>query len=88
MAWREPNEPKWKSRMQGEIKRLRQDLNLLERERKGELVTRRNRKLRDLEEKYKVKSKGIKTVIEELKQRMIAKSAKIKRCEQRITEFR
>ena len=72
----------------GEIKRLRQDLNLLEKERKGELGRKRNRKLRDLEEKYKVKSKGIKTVIEELKQRMIAKSAKIKRCEQRITEFR
>ena len=88
IAWREKNERKWKRRIQGDIKRLRQDLNLLERERKGELGKRRNRKLRDLEEKYTVKSKGIKTVIEELKQRMIAKSAKIKRYEQRITQFR
>ena len=30
-------------------------------------------------EKYRVKRKGLKTVIEELKQRMLAKSAKVKR---------
>jgi len=60
---------------------------LLEREGKGELGKRRNRKLKYLEEKYRVKSKGIKTLIEELKQRMIAKSAKIKRYGQRITQF-
>jgi len=77
-----------KRRIQGDIKRLRQNLNFMERERKGELGKRRNRKLKYLEEKYRVKSKGIKTVIEELKQRMIAKSAKIKRYEQRITQFR
>ena len=88
IAWREKNEPKWKRRIQGDIKRLRQDLNLLERERKGELGKRRNRMLKNLEEKYRVKSKGIKTVIEELQQRMIAKSAKIKRYEQRTTQFR
>ena len=39
-------------------------------------------------EKYKVKRKGLKTVIEELKQRMLAKSAKVKRYEQRIEQFR
>ena len=44
--------------------------------------------MKDLQEKYRVNSKGIKTVIEELKQRMIAKSAKIKRYEQRINQFR
>ena len=32
--------------------------------------------------------KGIKTVVEELKQRMIAKCAKIKRYDQRINQFR
>ena len=39
-------------------------------------------------EKYRVKRKGLKTVIEELKQRMLAKSAKVKRYEQRIEQFR
>ena len=51
IAWMEKNEPKWKRMIQGDIKRLRQDLNLLQRERKGELGKRRNRKLKDLEEK-------------------------------------
>ena len=32
--------------------------------------------------------KGLKTVIEELKQKMLAKSAKVKRYEQRIEQFR
>jgi len=40
-----------KRRIQGDIKRLRQNLNFMERERKGELGKRRNRKLKDLEEK-------------------------------------
>ena len=62
------------AKKKGDIKRLRQDLNLVGRERNYELGKRRNRRLRDLEEKYRVKSKFIKTVIEELKQRMIPKS--------------
>ena len=40
--------------------------------------------MKELYEEYRVKRKGLKTVIEELKQRMLAKSAKVKRCEQRI----
>ena len=88
IAWRKKNEPKSKRRFQGEIMRLRQNLNLLERERKGELGKGRSRELKDLEEKYRVESKVIEIVIVELKQRMIAKSAKIKRYEQKITQFR
>ena len=44
--------------------------------------------MKELYEKYKVKKKGLKTVIEELKQRMLAKRAKVKRYEQRIEQFR
>ena len=44
--------------------------------------------MKELYEKYRVKQKGLKAVIEELKQRMLAKSAKVKRCEQRIEQFR
>ena len=40
-------------------------------------------KMKELYEKYRVKKKGLKTVIEELKQRMLAK-----RYEQRIEKFR
>ena len=39
---------------------------------------RRNKKMKELYEKYRVKKKGLKTMVEELKQRMLAKSAKVK----------
>ena len=55
------------------IKRLRQEVNFLEREIRGELGLKRKRKLSELNERVK---KRLKTVIEEPKQRMIAKSAK------------
>ena len=43
----------------------------------------KKQKMKELYEKYRVKKKGLKTVIEELKQRMLAK-----RYEQRIEKFR
>ena len=48
-------------------KRLDRGIGMKEEEQKKELY-----------EKYRVKKKGLKTVIEELKQRMLAKSAKVK----------
>ena len=78
---RKKNEPWWKSRIEGVKKRLKQEVNFLERESKGVLGFNKKRKLRELNERYGVKSKGLKTVIEELKQRMLAKSAKIRRYE-------
>ena len=44
--------------------------------------------MKELYEKYRVKRKGLKTVIEELKQRMLEKSTKVKRYDQRIEQFR
>ena len=41
-----------------------------------------------LERKYSVKKKGVDVVIEELKQRITAKTAKLKRYEGRINQFR
>ena len=43
--------------------------------------------MKELYEKYTVKKKGLKTVIKELKQGMLAKSAKVKRYEQRIEQL-
>ena len=85
---RKKNERRWKRRTEGGIKRLKQEVNFLERESKGELGLKKKCKLSELNERYRVKSKGLKTVIEELKQRMLAKSAKIRRYEQRIEQFR
>ena len=44
--------------------------------------------MKELFEKHRVKKKGLKTVIEELKQRMLAKSTKVKRYQQRLEQFR
>ena len=88
IEYRKKNEPKWKRRIEGDIKRLRKDVNILERESKGELGERKRQKLLQLRERYRVRKKGLNTVIEELKQRMTAKSAKIRRFEQRIEQLR
>ena len=82
--YREKNEPRWKRRIEGDIKKLRQDVNSLTRDLKGELGSKKKHKMKALYEKYRAKKKGLKTVIEELNQRMPAKSAKVKRYEQRI----
>ena len=85
--YREKNEPRWKCRIEGDIKKLTEDVNLLTGDLKGEMRSKKKQKVKELYEKYRVK-KGLKTVIEELKQRMLAKSTKVKRYEQRIEQFR
>ena len=59
---------------------------MLERVKRGEL--RKRSKIEQLEKNYNVRRKGINTVIEELKQRILAKAAKIKRYEQRIIQYK
>ena len=44
-----------------------EEVNILERERKGELGNRGKRKLKDLVVKYRIKRKDLLTVIDELK---------------------
>ena len=44
--------------------------------------------MKELEKKYRIQKKGIETVVEELKQRVSAKAAKVRRYEQRITTYR
>ena len=79
-------EPWWKRRLNEDIKCLRRELNILERERKEQVKNRS--KLEQLEKKYQVKSKKLNTVIEEIKQRLVAKAAKVKRYEQRGEQFK
>ena len=81
-------EPWWKRRIEGDIKQLKKDINLLERVKKGAMGSQKEAKAKLLQEKYRVKKKGLTTVIEELKQRILAKSAKIKRYNQRIDQYR
>ena len=55
---------------------LRRGINRLERERQGETGGKGKRKINKLNAKYRVIKKGINLVIEELKQRLIAKMTK------------
>ena len=78
-------EPQWKRRIKDSIAELRRHVNILERSKQGKL--KRKEKYTKLERKYSIKQKGEKVVIEELKQRLQAKSAKLKRYEQRIHRY-
>ena len=81
---RKQNASIWKCSIEENIQRLRQDISFLERESKEELGLKKKRQLSGLNERYRLKRKGLKTLIEELKQRMLAKSAKVRRYRQEI----
>ena len=81
-------DPWWKRRIGENIKQLRKDINILERVKKGQIGPRKEGKAKLVEKKYGVKRKGLKTVIEELKQRILAKAAKLSRYQQTIQQYR
>ena len=65
---------------------MEKDINILKRVKKGQIGACKEGKL--VEEKFGVKRKGLTTVIEELKQRILTKAVKISQYEQRIQQFR
>ena len=77
----EKKEPWWKRRIESDITNLRRDINKLEWERRGETGGKGNKKIKELNTKYKMKKKRVNLVIEELRQRLIAKKTKVKRYE-------
>ena len=81
-------DPWWKRRIEEDIKQLKKDINILERVKKGQIGARKEGKAKLIEEKYGVKRKGLTTVIEELKERILAKAPKLSRYEQRIQQYR
>ena len=60
-------------RIKKSVGKVRKHINILERDQRGEI---------------RRKEKGIRTVIEELKQRLHAKTAKLKRCEERVNQYK
>ena len=84
----EKKEPWWKRRIESDITNLRRHVNRLEREIRGETGGKGKRKIKELNTKYRVEKNGINLVIEELKQRLIAKKTRVKRYGQRISQFR
>ena len=59
---------------------------MLERIKRGEL--RKRGKMEQLEKKFNIRKKGITVVMEELKQRILVKAAKIKIYEQRRKQYK
>ena len=70
-------EPWWKRRLGSQIQQLRKDINRVQRSKEGMMIKTRYRE--ELQKKYWLKEKGYKRVIDELKQRVTAKTAKVRR---------
>ena len=76
-------EPMWKIRLQNKIKQLRKDLSQLEASKdKG------SSNFRHWERKYSIRVKRLNVVIEELKQRITAIAAKVRRYQGRVDSYR
>ena len=79
-------EPMWKRRLQNKIKELRKDLSQLEASKdKG---VSNSRHWERLERKYSIRIKRLNVVVEELKQRITAIAAKVRRYQGRVDSYR
>ena len=76
----------WKRRIKQSIQELWKHINILERKKRGEI--KQKQKYKVIEHKHRVKKKGLDVVLEELKQRIQAKTTKIKRYDHRIEQYR
>ena len=78
--------PMWKRRLQNKIKELRKDLSQLEASKdKG---VSNSRHWERLERKYSIRVKRLNVVVEELKQRITAIAAKVRRYQGRVDSYR
>ena len=84
VAWRK--EPMWKRRLQNKIKELRKDLSQLEASKDKDISNFRH--WERLERKYSIRVKRLNVVIEELKQRITAIAAKVRRYQGRVDSYR
>ena len=78
--------PIWKRRLQNEIKELRKDLSQLEASKDKDISNFRH--WERLERKYSIRVKRLNVVIEELKQRITATAAKVRRYQGRVDSYR
>ena len=79
-------EPMWQRRLQNKIKELRKDLSQLEASKYKDVSTFRH--WERLERKYSIRVKRSNVVIEELKQRITAIAAKVRRYQRRVDSYR
>ena len=82
---KETKEPWWRKRIKMKIETMRKDLSRLDRWNRQELE---NIKIKEsLKKKYNIPKKKLPEIIEELKQRITANAAKLKRYDARIEQF-
>ena len=79
-------EPMWKRRLQNKIKELSKDLSQLEASKNKDISNFRH--WGRLEKKYSIRVKRLNVVIEELKRRISAIAAKVKRYQGRVDSYR
>ena len=79
-------EPMWKTRLQNKIKELRKNLSQLEASKDKVISNFRN--LERLERKHIIRVKRLNVFIEELKQRITAIAAKVRRCQGWVDSYR
>ena len=79
-------EPMWKRRLQNKIKELRKDLSQLEASKDKDISNFRY--WERLKRKYSIRVKRLNVVIEELKQRIAAIAAKVRRYQGRVDSYR
>ena len=82
----ERKEPMWRRRLQNKIKEMRKDLSQLESSKDKEVSN--IRQWQTLQRKYSIRVKTLGVVIEELKQRIVAIAAKVRRYQERVDRFR
>ena len=82
----ERKEPTWKRRLQNKIKELRKNLSQFESSKDKEVSNARH--WQTLERKYSIRGKILGVTIEELKLRIAAIAAKVRRYQERVVRFR
>ena len=82
----ERKEPVWRRRLQNKIKELRKTLSQLESSKDKEISNVRHWQL--LERKHNIRLKTLGVAIEELKQRIVAIAAKVRRYQEGVDRFR
>ena len=82
---REKEQPWWKRRLESQVKELNKDLGRLNALLEGKKMKKKHQD--NLQKRYKLKEKGKPKVKEEILQRIKAKTAKINRYQQRVSQF-
>ena len=79
-------EPWWKRRLEGHVKHLNRDLGRI-----NTIIEKKSVKEKykdELERKYKIRRRGLQVVKEEIRQKIKAKTGKITRYQQRVSQYK